>query len=304
MPKLSLVIAAYDIPRQLTRTIQSLSPPLQRGVDPSQYELIVVDNGSEAPPDREACEAFGARLRWLRLDDAPPSPARALNLGIAAARAPLVGAMVDGARLASPRLLEQALLAARADPRPVIGTVGFHLGSEPQQQAVQAGYDEAAEAALLAEVEWTADGYRLFDVSVPGLSAGDDWLGVPTESNAIFMPTALWGELAGFDERFAAPGGGLVNLDLFDRACSLPDSRLIMLLGEATFHQVHGGVSTNSPEPRYAEFHAEYVRLRGHELAPPRVRPLHIGSPSPEAIAALRRWAAPAAGHAPVGEGR
>lgn len=288
-PKLSLIIAAYDMARQLTRTVRSLSPQMQRGIAAFDYELVVVDNGSSEPIDRLSCEAFGAPVRWLRIDDAAPSPAAALNQGIEVARAPLVGAMVDGARMASPGLLRHALVAAQLHARPVIGSLGFHLGHRPQQVAVGVGYDEEAEAALLESVDWAEDGYRLFDISVAGLSSRAGWFKAPAESNAIFMPAELWRELDGFDERFSAPGGGLVNLDLFARACGLPGTQLIMLLGEATFHQVHGGVSTNTAVDRFAEYHDEYVRLRGHALSTPEVRPLHVGTLSEQAEAALRR---------------
>ncbi|HEX3174203.1 MAG TPA: glycosyltransferase family A protein [Solirubrobacterales bacterium] len=288
-PRLSLVIAAYDMPRQIERTVQSLSPPIQRGVEPGDYELIVVDNGSHRPIDRAACEAFGAQLRWIRIDEAPPSPARALNLGIEAARAPLIGAMIDGARMASPGIVEHALVAAGTYPRPVIATLGFHLGRRLQQQAVGAGYDEEAEAAMLDRLRWEEDGYRLFEASVPGVSSMGGWLAVPAESNALFMAAGMWGELGGFAEEFAAPGGGLVNLDLFARACALPGARLVMLLGEATFHQVHGGVSTSASDGRSDELQGEYERLRGRPYVRPSPEPLFLGSLQPPARAAFER---------------
>ena len=285
-PLVSLVIAAYEMPRQIERTVESLSPGMQRGVEAGDYELIVVDNGSRRPIDRGRCESFGAQLRWLRVEDAPPSPALALNRGIAAAQAPLVGAMVDGARMATPGLLAGALAAARVHRRPAIATLGFHLGREPQQLAVRNGYDEEAEEALLAESGWRQDGYRLFDVSVPALSSSKGWTAVPAESNALFMPAGMWEELGGFEERFRTPGGGLVNLDLFARACALPRARLVMLLGEATFHQVHGGATTNDPEASMEELYAEYELLRGRPYEWPRAEPLFASSLSARARAA------------------
>ncbi len=286
-PKLSLVLVAYDMRRELPRTIRSLSPPMQRGVDASDYELIVVDNGSAEPPDREECEALGARIRWLRIDDALPSPASAINRGIAAATAPLIGVMIDGARLATPGVLRYALLAADLHPRPVVATVGFHLGPDLQRRAIKAGYDRDAEDALLDGVDWTGDGYRLFDVSVFAGSSSEGWFSPPKESNALFMPAELWEELGGFDERFITPGGGFVNTDTFARACELPDSRLIILLGEGTFHQIHGGVATNSPVVRRTEFREEYERLTGREPAAPDVQPVYLGTVAPQARASL-----------------
>ena len=37
-------------------------------------------------------------------------------------------------------------------------------------------------------------------------------------------------------------------MDTYARACALPDSELVMLLGEGTFHQIHGGVMTSATE--------------------------------------------------------
>ena len=202
----------------------------------------------------------------FRIDDAPPSPSLAINTGIAAARGALIGVMVDGARMVSPGLLKHALLAARLHPRPVIATLGFRLGPDVQRRAIRAGYDRDAEDALLEGVDWTKDGYRLFEISVFAGSSKQGWFAPFTEGNALFMPSELWSELGGYDERFESLGGGFVNVDTFARACALPDAQLIALLGEGTFHQIHGGVATNSPTLRRQEFAEEYRTLTGREL--------------------------------------
>lgn len=263
---------------QIARTVQSLSPGYQHGASAEDYEILIVDNGSPAPVDRSACESWGAAIRWLSVADATPSPARAVNLGIAESRGSLVGVMVDGARLASPGVVRCARLGGALDDRAVVLSQGFHLGSEPQQSAVGSGYDEEAEAELLAKSGWEEDGYRLFDVSVPAASSRGEFE-VPHESNAIFMRREMWDELGGYDEAFASPGGGLVNIDTLVRALELPDALPVVLIGEATFHQVHGGVTTNrvpSPE-RWAELYGEYVRIRGKEFEMPAVSPVLLG---------------------------
>jgi hypothetical protein len=289
LPRISVVIVAYEMERELPRTIQSLSPGMQRGIDAADYELVVVDNGSAEPPDRERCEAFGAPITWLRIDDASPSPAAAINRGIAASRAPLVGAMVDGARLASPGVLRHALLAARLHRRPVIATLGFHLGPDLQRLSIGEGYDRDAEDALLAEAGWTEDGYRLFGISTLAGSSRSGWFETPQESNALFMPAELWAELGGFDERFTGPGGGFVNTDVFVRACELPKVRLVVLLGEGTFHQLHGGAVTNDPIVRREALRDEYRALRGREPAAPKARPTYLGTPPAAALASISR---------------
>jgi hypothetical protein len=153
----------------------------------------------------------------------------------------------------------------------------FHLGPDVQMVSVANGYDQEAEDRLLEESGWTDDGYRLFDVSAFAGSSAGGWFAPIAESNALFLRRQLWDELGGVDERFVAPGGGLVNLDTYKRACELPGSQLIVLLGEGTFHQVHCGVATNSVVSPWGTFHEEYVRLRGHVFSQPQIEPLYLG---------------------------
>jgi hypothetical protein len=97
------------------------------------------------------------------------------------------------------------------------------------------------------------------------------------ESNALFMPTALWDELGGLDETFALAGGGLSNHDLFRRACELPAVQLVVILGEGTFHQIHGGAAT-SGQIGWDDMHDEYVARRGRVYKPPRNPRLYVGT--------------------------
>src|SRR5690606_4811491 len=91
-----------------------------------------------------------------------------------------------------------------------------------------------------------------------------------------FLPQGLWQELGGLDEAFALPGGGLVNHDLYHRACTASGTELVVLLGEGTFHQYHGGAATSG---RFAwdAMHDDYVALRGQPYRPPDVEPLLVG---------------------------
>src|SRR5665213_3633457 len=154
--------------RELPRTIRSLSPSMQRGVKASDYEIIVVDNGSTKPFDEAECRLWDADLRVLRIEpgSASPSPVRAINTGIAQARGELIGVMVDGARMASPGIVSFATKADQMSDRAVILTLGFHLGSDLQMQSVRQGYDQEREDRLLEHARWTEDSNRLFDISV------------------------------------------------------------------------------------------------------------------------------------------
>lgn len=278
-PDLSVVVIGYRMDRELPRTLRSLSPAMQRGIRPEDYEIILIDNGSPEPMAMASYPAHGAQVSCHTIANASVSPAAAANFGLKQARGRLIGVMVDGARLASPGLLATALLAEKLDERPIVASLGFHLGFERQMESVRHGYDQAREDALLDAAEWTADGYRLFDIAtLAGSSEGGFFL--PTgESNALFLPRRLWRELGGFDERFQSPGGGYVNLDLYRRACDLPRTRLVVMLGEGTFHQVHGGVATNAPVPdKHLEYHDEYVRLRGRQFEFPRPETIYLGN--------------------------
>jgi hypothetical protein len=272
--KLSVVVIAYNMARELPRTLLSLSPEMQLGIGSGDYEIIIVDNGSDPPA---AIDVPWAGTRLVRIDDATPSPAAAVNRGLSIATGDLIGVLIDGARLASPGLLSGAIRASSLHRRPVIGSLGFHLGREVQMKSVRAGYTEREEDRLLATSGWEHDGYRLFEISVFAGSSAGGWFAPIAESNALFMPPALWDELKGYEERFVSPGGGLVNLDTYARACALPDSQLMLLLGEGTFHQVHGGASTNTDSPTWEPFHDEYVGIRGVEYESPQVEPLYIG---------------------------
>ncbi len=284
MPELSVVVVAYDMDRELPRTIRSLAPDHQRGVESEDYEIIVVDNGSPVPVDGEVLARSAPNLRVIRIDPAPPSPARAANMGIAAARGELVGLVVDGARLASPGLLASARLAGRLHPQVVVATLGWHLGGAPHMEAARNGYDAEAEDALLDSIDWPTDGDRLFEISTLGGSSAWGWFAPLAESSALFAPATVWERLGGLDEAFALPGGGLVNHDLYARACGLDGTQLVVLLGDGTFHQVHGGSAT-SGRFNFEELQADYVTLRGHRYEAPTATPIYLGR-VPEAVEA------------------
>jgi glycosyltransferase involved in cell wall biosynthesis len=212
---LSIVVVAYNIPRELPRTLLSLSAGYQRHIDPDELEVIVVDNGSTPAVDRKLLDDLSGTFRLLRIDSASPSPASAVNRGIAATQGDVIGVMVDGARIVTPGLAHFARHGACLHRRAVVATLGWYLGYDFQRWSMRSGYDQPREDALLAAIEWPTDGYRLFEIATMDESSVEGWFQPISESNALFMRRELWEDLGGMDERFDAPGGGYVNLDTF-----------------------------------------------------------------------------------------
>ncbi|MCA0920130.1 phytanoyl-CoA dioxygenase family protein [Pseudooceanicola nanhaiensis] len=269
---LCVVIVAHQMQRELPRTLLSLSESYQqwRGT-PARLQVIVVDNGSTPPVAAADQAALGLDLTVLTMEAPQPSPVAAINAGLALARAPLIGVWIDGARLASPGLLQAVTDAAARHPMPVIAPLNWQLGPQRQYMASQIGYDQAVEDALLASIGWPDNGYDLFDIAVCETQPQ------PTapllESNALFLPAALWQALGGYDPAFSAPGGEFANPDMLVRACAHPGTQLVRLVGEGTFHQFHGGVSTSDQVQAaqgVKEASRSYYRLRGVPFQPVR----------------------------------
>jgi hypothetical protein len=242
--KLSIVVVVYDMAREARRTLHSLTPEYQVGAESLDYEVIVVDNGSPTPLGEDTVREFGDRFVYHYVEQPLPSPCRAVNEAVDRARGSVVAIAIDGARLFSPGVLRRTAAAFQAFREPVVATISFELGSEPQQVAITSGYDKAAEDALLAGIGWPADGYRLFEIAVTSTSGPYAPFFPVGESNCLFLRKSLYRSIGGMNEAFSSPGGGLANLDFFKRAVTVAGVTPVMLLGEGTFHQIHGGAST------------------------------------------------------------
>lgn len=281
-PKISAVVVSYDMARELPRTLYSLQAPYQQGLSAEDIEIILIDNGSACPPARSDFADI-PNLRVVSYPFATQSPARAVNLGLHLARSECVGVFIDGARMASPGLMKHVLQASRLSESTLVATLGFHLGPEVQMSSVLKGYNQSVEDRLLTHSGWKEDGYRLFSISALAGSSANGYFHPIAESNALFMSRGQWQTLGGVDERFVTPGGGFVNLDLYKRACEQENTQLVVLLGEGTFHQVHGGVATNCrrADATHQIFADEYRRIRGKEFVRPDTAPLYFGQFNP-----------------------
>jgi cephalosporin hydroxylase len=283
---LSVVVVLYNMRREARRTLHSLSRSYQWGIDDLDYEVIVVENGSD-PEQRlgeEFVRSFGEEFRYIDLGDgASPSPAGAINRGIAASTARNLALMIDGAHLLTPGVLHYGMFGLATYAPAVVIAKHWYLGPGQQPVTVAGGYDDELEDQLFAEIGWPADGYRLFEI---GHFIGKrDWFDGDWESNCIFVPRALVEQVGGMDERFSSPGGGFVNLDFYERMVCSPGINLVTMLGEASFHQVHGGTTTNVAEPGelVSSYEDEYAELRGRRWYVPLHEARYVGRLPPAA---------------------
>jgi glycosyltransferase involved in cell wall biosynthesis len=166
-PRLSIIVINWNFLRELPRTLYSLSPRFQLGMQRDEYEVIVIDNGSDGMPDFADLHSLGIDLQIYRMDKPSPSPVRAINMGLNLSTGKYVGVFIDGARMASPGLLLRATEALELHPRTIVGSRGRYLGPQLQRiSIVQDGYTAAVEDQMLDSIQWQTNGYRLFDVSV------------------------------------------------------------------------------------------------------------------------------------------
>jgi glycosyltransferase involved in cell wall biosynthesis len=268
--ELSIIIVAYNMEREIPRTLLSLSKNYQLGVQALEYEVIIVDNGSSSRLSIDEGVLGGVPLTIFENRSSSPSPVLAANQGVAESSGRLICLMLDGAHILTPGVFQLALAADRAYINSVIATRYFFLGPDEQNISIEAGYNQEEEDRLLNAIGWPSNGYGLFDIGTPFRSGAKNisWLNRMFESNCLFLGRTLFDELGGFDTRFDLPGGGFANLDFFKRACDFEGSTPVQLIGEGSFHQVHGGTTTNTSiatrKKQTQAYRDQFQEIRGH----------------------------------------
>lgn len=283
-PTLSVVVVFYNMRREAKRTLYTLTSQFQQGIKNEDYEVIIIDSGSSEPLSQEWVEGIQDNFRYCAVETDVPSPCKAMNVGIDLAKAEHVVCMIDGARMLSPSILSGMLRGFAAYPNAYVYTFALHLGEKLQYVAMlEDGYCQDVEDLLLESIPWQTDGYQLFDISCPSQSSGDGYVNIITESNCFAVSKNTLKTMGGFDERFRCKGGGLVNLDLHLRLTENRRLEPILLLGEGSFHQFHGGVATNAQDlaPVIAEFAEEYLKIRGEPYRRPEGLPRYFGKIHP-----------------------
>lgn len=283
---ISVVINYFNMRREAARSLLALSRRYQRGIEHLDYEVIAVDNGSAEPLDVDFVRSFGPKFRHRFFKTSSPSPVEAINDAVVNdARGEYVMVMIDGAQILSPGVLNLTDKAVRAFDDPFVCATSFPLGIRKKDDP-PGSYNQAVEDQQLAAAKWEEDGYRLFRLIS---SFGDDgygWFGCFYESCCVCLKRSTWLEVGGFDVRFQSPGAGLASPDFFRRMVLREETDYVVLLGEATFHQFHGGVASNADlsQHPWQRFEEEYVRIRGEKFQRVARPPIYFGGFNADSI--------------------
>ena len=277
---LSVIAVFHNMQREAGRTLHSLSRGYQQVPDLENYEVHVVDNGSSKPLSPSLVQSFGPEFHYHFVEKADPAPCATLNRFTSHARFDHVMVLIDGARILSPGIVRLTLTAFRATDHPFVYTLGMHLGSKPQNYLVAEGYNQSIEDQLLESIDWKTDGYALFSISSPALSSKRGFFSALSESNCFALRKKDFIQVGQYDARFHSPGGGLCNLELFNRLNICDWIQPVMLLGEASFHQFHGGVAANVPIEKHPwkAMEREYTAILGEPYKNKFRRPVYLGS--------------------------
>lgn len=266
---LSVVVNFYNMTREAARTLKSLSRAYQADIGDLDYEVLCIDNGSQPPLDAAWIESFGPEFRLIRPDTLHASPCAALNAAALQARGRYIAVMIDGAHVLTPGVFREALQAWQANEDAVVAVRHWFIGGDQRWLAV-AGYSREQEDRLFARIRWPSNGYELFRIGAPIGENPEPWFDGLSESNCLMLPTALYDRMGGIDEAFDMAGGGFANLDLCRRASEMATGPLVALVGEATFHQFHGGTTTNiddaEKDTRVRSYARAYRSLRGEDF--------------------------------------
>ncbi len=291
-PLLSIIVIAYDMPRQALNTLISLGTGYQEGVDADDYEVIVVENRSQRNMDAAEISTLQGNFRYFLRDEPGVSPAAAINFGFTQARGHFIGLMIDGARMVTPGVIRYALMALRMNRDAMVLVPGYHLGESEQQYHLSNGYSEEKEQALLKEIDWLNNGYRLFDISCLSGANPNGIFHPFMECNCLFFSADIFREIGQADERFNMPGGGALNLYIYRQAATHPRTEAYVLPGEGSFHQLHGGVTTSESKGREHVLERQRVQLAeilGYPFTSPMIEPILLGTVRQPAMRYLKQ---------------
>ncbi|MFS0866285.1 glycosyltransferase [Microbacterium sp. 179-B 1A2 NHS] len=190
-PTVSVVVAHYEQPDQLARTLAALAA---QDHAPHDLDVIVVDDGSTTPPD----VPHGVRL--VRQADEGFRLAAARNAGAARATGEVL-VFLDADTVPEPAFIRELVRMPALAPDVV--TVGRRRHADLTGVAPSADIRDAASARELPEPAWLADAYR----DSRNLLDADDRSYRHLIGAVLACSRVMFDAAGGFDESFTSYGG-------------------------------------------------------------------------------------------------
>ena len=122
MPTVSVILIGYRMADQLANTLATLSADYQRRAGGEDYEVVVVENDSGENLPAEVVSKLPSNIRYFLRQESSPSPVPAINFAFEQCRGDYIGLVMDGARMLSPGVIDNALQCYRLDPG-ILGVV-------------------------------------------------------------------------------------------------------------------------------------------------------------------------------------
>ncbi|MCS6927691.1 MAG: glycosyltransferase [Candidatus Binatia bacterium] len=174
-PRFSIIVPTYGRPKQLAICLQALA---RLAYPRDRFEVIVVDDGSQSPPE-EVVSAFHGQLDVTLLDQPHAGPAAARNTGAARAKGEFL-AFTDDDCAPTPDWLSALAARFAAMPECMIG--GRTLNALPENP-------------------YSAASQLLVDYLYAYYNANPERVGFFT-SNNLALPRRLFWAIGGFDSTF------------------------------------------------------------------------------------------------------
>lgn len=263
-PEILLVVGAYNMNQQVKRTLHSLSPNYQSTTD-QVVTVCLIDNASDDHFQDFQSQLLAPWYFECIRNNAKDIPIHhAINSRINKSQEGIIGILIDGARLCSKHIIEQAATLIAENPMRIVSIPNYQLGPCMQMRNNEAQSDDFNEN-LLNSINWPESTTKeLINISYLEPHAG---IKPPLfETNCLFISRYMWEKVGGFDVRFKRLDGGFASADLFSRLVKIETSKLYILRDEGTFHQYHQGSTTNEADRTaraIKEMTREYIKVRG-----------------------------------------
>lgn len=264
-PLLDIVICTFNMRLELANTLQSMLPPYQKEVSIESFNILIVDNGSVDGTTSAEFESMSPNIRFYTYPETTRSPAQAINWVIDNfSTAKYLMICIDGARLFSPLIIKKSMEVVDFIPNSFIYTLGYHIGSKTHMVLSDEGYTISEARNFLNSIDWKKNSAVLKNNSVLAGSSRGGYFSDVTESNAFCIRRSDIDRIGAYHEGFLSPGGGLCNLEIFERLVMDSATINVCLLEEGTYHQYHGGAAT-AKKVKQSIFADEYERLIGRK---------------------------------------